>query len=381
MRRIASITIIALYMGIFAIFFVNGRLHVIPETPLDGVSLDAPKPTLGPKTLFTGDYQNAFDAWYNANLSLRGYLIKSDNSLSYRVFRETPKQSRVTVGKNGVLFVDEDVAFRNGIGLPTREALAADAEHMGSIHRKLTPMKKAFVFVLLPSKTTLYPHDFPDALSRSKTSAQADDEYRAMVAALRANDVPFVDGRAILLEEAKTRGRAMYEPLGRHHNALGACLVVRAVADKVHELLKRPISPVDCDDGGTAVAEMAHPNFDLYRLMNVWDAPTINRNTFLYPYRVTPPAPAAPSALFIGTSFSWGLMEQGYRNGIFARTHFYYYNATYFELGKGSLGPIVPKSDRWKQVALDQDVVVIEAPESFFERIGAGFPKQFDEAL
>jgi hypothetical protein len=379
--RASSHIVVFLYIGMLWMVTLNTWLRVVPETKLDGVSFASTEPKFSLTSIWRGEFQDKADKWYAARVGFRSYFVKLDCSLTYWLFGETPRQSRVTVGQSGTLFVDEDVAFFNAVQLPSKGELVDDVRTLSSLQDKLARKNKLLLLVTLPSKTSLMAEHFPSWIERSSRGETGNSLYRFFALELANAGVNHVDGRALLQHEAERRNIAMFEPYARHYNTLGACLVTKAVHEKITKLRKEPGVSIECEDVSRATVTTAHADFDLYKLMNIWDPRSVKFDALQYGYKILPPRAGAPSALLVGTSFSWSLMEHATRNGAFSETHMLYYNATHAVAGKGILGPIEPKSSAWREIVLSRDIIVIESPEGFWDNIGSGFAKQLNEIL
>ena len=105
-------------------------------------------------------------------------------------------------------------------------------------------------------------------------------------------------------------------------------------------------------------------SFDLWRLLNTWRlSPPDTRIATLVDVHLER---ARPSALFVGTSFSWELSAAA--RPFVGDVRFFYYNKTHFDLTPPNavlVGPVDTDEAAGRRVAADRDLYVVELLESY----------------
>lgn len=384
MKKLAATALVALYFAILALPLLNMRFGLIEEAPLLGVTIPALRPTLTAKEVAKERYQKAFVAWFEASYGLRGTAVRLDSSLDYYVFQEAPAESRVRVGSGGQLYIDEDLDYFNRLALPPTQEFAALAQRLARVQALLRARGKSLVPILSPSKTLLLPADVPSAWRRELGEPRPSEVvYRAMVRALDDAGVRYVDARALLQAEQTSRGVEMFTKRGRHWNALGACLVMGS-ALRLAKTLAPAVAFVDpdCTPQDAPTLTIESPELDLLRLLNVWHPGPLRDAA---PSTVTLPEASlenAPSALFVGTSFSVTLVVASERSRLFESFFLYYYNKTAIHhLGGESGHPVDPTTAAWRDETFSGDVVFYEIPEWYFPSTNSEFLVQIETAL
>ena len=382
MKRLLAATLVAVYFAILASPAANMALGWIKEPPLAGVTTPVTRPALTISGLAKERFQKGYVAWFEANYGLRGTAVRLDSSLDYYAFHEAPAESRVRVGSQGVLYVDEDVDYYNRLAPPADPAFDAVAAHVARAQALLRAHGKSLVPVLTPAKTSLFPSEVPTAWRRELGEPRPTEQvYRALVRALNAAGVLFVDGRTLLETEQTKQRVGMFTQRGRHWNALAACLVM-ADATRVAKALApgRAFTEPDCSWTETTSLTIKSPEVDLLQLLNVWQvgplpdaAPAMTRRTVA--------SEQAPSALFVGTSFVFAIVAESDRDGLFRDNLVYYYNQTV--LGPvGTPGhPVEPMSASWREQTLARDVFIFEIPEWYLPFVTTDFLDQVEAVV
>ena len=334
-----------------------------PDARLFGSDVPPQLPALTVEGWRGEKVQPAFQAWFEAKIGLRGVMVRTDNSAQVYVLGQAKPAGRFVVGHDDTLFVDDDLFY---MALPesTLPAVLGKldllAERLGRVQSKLAARGKKLVVVLAPSKTVIYPEAVPRGFRRRELRSDV-TVHEGIRASFARHHVAFGDGDALLSGKAGADRDLVFTRTGRHWTPLGACLVLRAA------LADGPITPT-CAYAMTTAKWESDPEFDIYRVLNVWraGAPSVQVATLDQRGKPDPAGAAArPRTLFVGTSFMWMLVDV-LRPLIEAPIAFYY-NQTVYDVSETlqPLEPVDPESPRWAGYALDRDLYVIEILEPY----------------
>lgn len=367
MKRVDRILVV-LYLVAAVLPYAAMRLHwhdheifgSLPPAPYPPASLDAMR---------SEEFQKAYTAWFESNLGFKGYQIAVDNTLLYHAFHDTKSGSQVMLGKHGFLFKDEDIAYYNKYGsqLPDQAHLDALADRIADLQTRLAAQQRAFVPLIIPSKTTLYRDEVPDLWTRDLGEPRPSDLriYAAMKRALDARHIRYVDAHAMFMSGQTPRAQ-LWSIDARHWSSYGACLAMREVTAVYVQLTGRPALDYDC------VMKLAHKpktndDYDLWRLINGWGVPREPTTIPVVSHGPPPEAEHRPSLMLIGTSFQWGLLRDGSNSQRFGRMYMNYYNKLFVEWPKDVHTPVKPHSQEWRDVMLDDDLYVFDLFEVYLQ--------------
>ncbi len=385
MQKPINIVLVVLFFAALATPELNRRIGFLPERKLRGASREITPPVWDWREFRRGKLQAGFDAWYSAHLGLRTHAIVGDNTLVYRLFGESPAQSRVVVGKDDVLFIDEDIDYFNLAETRPAAERQAIVSLLIDFRAALQKEGKDVLVLFSPCKGSLYADKIPVRWSLAAGSQRPSELSSAALArVLEASGVPFADGRTILRAASqRTERELLYAPRGRHWTEYGACLVMRAGIAKLSPEMRARLNPIDCTGAYIGTATQRHSDNDLYRLLNMWnraqDALTGQQ------WRERPPRsppPSAPRVLFVGTSFALQLIGVGKRHGLFENVQFFWYNDLLYQAGQPSSPKLPsPGSPAWKELVLAHDLFIFESPEMWGHNVGIQFPAQYLDAF
>jgi hypothetical protein len=376
--RLIDCAVVCAYLAIAAFPLLTMGRHV---KRLDGVTMAAPVPPLTLDAVTSERYQHGVTAWFERNLGYKSPTVHIDNSILFHVFGETKPGASVKIGNDGVLFVEDDLyyaaKYAEGL-LPTAAQIDAFAARLAALQARLGADHRALVPVIIPSKVAVHPGAVPDAYHRDVGTPRPVDVlvYAELRRALDRHAVAYVDARALLtapdLDPLLVWGRQ-----ARHWTHYAACLTMHEVAAVYRARTGRPLGDYPCVLGPPRPFDPFHPDYDLYRLLNVWGlawAPEPPPDV-----EMPEPAPTAaeqPSVMIAGTSFVWQLVRDATRAGVFHAIYADYYHKTIFIwptsprvvtrwLLPANGIPLERGGAAWTDAAADRDLYVLDLFEGY----------------
>jgi len=357
--------LVCLYVAILALPVVAMRAH-IKDHSLDGfIAIPSPKaPTLA--AIRSEQYQHEVTTWFEASRGFRNWSIWIDNTILYQLFRETKYGSRISIGHDGMLFERDDINYfnRSAKELPTQAQVDALADRIAGLQARLQRDGRALVPMFVPSKTTFYRDKVPALWTRDLGDPRPGTElvYHALKRALDARAVVYVDAIDMIMTSKEPRD-LLWGSGARHWSNYVGCLAVGQALVRYSKLTGKPAIDYPCVPR-VKRAKRTHSDFDLFRLVNAWGVPRdrLGRDVDHRP----PATPTAdrPNAMFISGSFGWVMMGDGELSGRFGTLYIDYYNSTVHSATQPSLSAD-PKTERWREVFLTQDLYVVELNESY----------------
>ena len=346
---------------------------------INGVYVHPPRPTLSLSTVTSEAFQIATTAWFEDRLGWKGYSVHVDNSILFHVFGETKPGANVRVGDDGVLFQPDDIYFfaKYAKGLqPDAAQIEAFVAKLARIQGRLKAMGRALVPVIIPSKTTVYRDAVPEQWRRDVGDPPPTDTqiYTVFKAALDRHGVEYVDARAMMMAPGARRD-LLWGRQARHWSYYGACLALREVAASYRELTRRPLGDYPCDVTTTTTAPRWHDDYDLLRLLNAFGVPRAPEPVPVVSVPEVDPSIEKPTALLVGSSFTWMLVRDAQRSGVLGKLHFNYYNNSIFDWPTdrrvttpwqepGGI-PLEVDSPAWRAATVGKDLYVLDLFESY----------------
>jgi len=352
-RRWLAILVLVAWGAVLVAPIANMVHPFFNEPFLYGVSPPIDRPGLTLRGVRTEAYQHSFIIWFEKTWGLRRSATRLDNSLSLWLFGETPRDHHVQVGKNNVLFLDEQIHY------PRRRDTRGAADALARLIRLAqdaynTPTRTLAV-ILAPSKVVFYRDEFPPGWMPAAPYPNDTQLYESFRDAVKRHGANVIDGREIIPAELGHQRECIYSPLGRHWNGPVACrLLERAITTSHQEL---PAPDVDCSCSLIVDEQFKTDESELFNLMNVWgrlQAPRVPKP------RTPPPEDQRPPfgrVLVAGSSFSWQFVWQAERNQLFSHVDLLFYNTTLTKrdpkAGESHRPMPSPVSEEWRHIVFD----------------------------
>lgn len=307
---------------------IQGQLHFSKEAGLDGAVTPAPRPVLTWAGLRDNTYQPALEQYLAEHLGFRPYLIRFRNQLSYSLFR-IARSHDIVVGQHQVLFQPAPIAAYLGHDrLPAAE-IRFRVRRLRAVQRALNRRGVQLLFVLAPGKARYQPEDLPPHLRPTPGTITNYDLFKQ---AMRADSVALLDLVPVFAYWKATKPYPLFPRDGIHWSGYGATLAADTLLRQLEQLgnLRFPrVRTTAPPRIAYKTADLRGTDNDLGWLLNTM-YPTAPTPLAYRRLAFDPPQPGQtrPSALFVGDSFTWGLMLfSPYMQREFADdTRFWYYN-------------------------------------------------------
>lgn len=380
MPRSTDRLLVAVYVALAALPVVAMRMGW-KDRELHGALPPAPLPAITFSDILSEKVQHGLLAWFESNLGFKGTSIGLDNALLYHAFSETKAGSGVRIGKNHVLFGNEDIDYYNKTGRWVTDPAYVNrlADQIADVQHRMAARHQAFVPVIVPAKTSIWRDNIPDGWTMDVPWPRASDESTRMIQqALVLRSVEFVDARELLAAvEDRT---SVYSPDARHWSSYGACLTMMKVNEAYARLTGQPRLAYDCELAWERTSRGAD-DYDLWRLLNArWVYPVAKRLP-IAKHRAPPQPPSdAPGVLFTGTSFCWQLLDDARASGVFRRQTLNYYNQVFADSQGSERITVDPDSPVWRDLTMNNELVVLDLFEGYFGSPDA-YPQVFLDHL
>ncbi len=353
---------------------------LVSDHPLDGVEVSASRPALTLATVRDESYQQKLTAWFEQHWGLRGYAVRTDNTLVLAAFGETRGGTPAWPARDGVLMMAEDVDYVNRVGPP--EAVIAAAKKTARLQTKLRARGIALVPVIIPAKTSIFRDAVPDRWRRRGAFGASDENaYGAFRRTLEAEGARFVDGRALLLGLHLPPSR-IFAPTGRHWRPSAACRVLQEAVDVARaDLPELGTAQIDCKTWIDPNPSRAAEELDLFRLLNVWRPKPSDADVEVFVGEHGTPGLQLPT-LFVGSSFVWTFGRVSHDLEVLRPSLFYYYNAQVVDLATMAPGPkVMPHTAKWREETFSKRLVVMGILETYLPADGESFIQEVEEEV
>ena len=307
MARLFHIIFICCFGSLLIIPTVQNCFDVFPPQKLDGVEKKIEFPKFTVSSWFDGSFQNRFEAWYDQIYGLRDYFVRTDNQINFSLFHQVSTQQNLSLvlGKDNNLY--ERPYINNYLGLDSQpeKIIQAIAEQIRNLQNVLAANGIPFLFMLSPSKATIYPEFIPDymiSLKREKTLSN----YEKLLPFLDNYGINYIDGQKFISDLKRQCDYPLFPKGGTHWNFFASYQITLQLIRSVEALTGKNINRlklerIDWDK------KQRHSDDDLARLGNLWDpTPFFNENPYPVVHKETVKGAVLPNVLLVGASFANG---------------------------------------------------------------------------
>ena len=309
---------------------LQGRFHLIPLKPLNGVTIETEKPEFGLDVYRSGDYAKQEEAYVGEHFGFREPVIRLYNQYLWSCYRKTYAHD-VVAGKKGWLFNPESVSDYYGTELlrwqpsveVARQRFDREAKYLNRVRDILKENDVELLAFIAPEKSFLYPEYLPER-ERDTTTFNACDYFMDKFV---ETGFPCIDMTHWFRQMRDTVTYPLIPQTGAHWvfpAAYAADSLFRFMGHlKGVELPKLKIGELHESTNHGA-------DNDLEQLLNL-SLPIRKRNGYSPTAEVTVESDSTkvkPKVLFIGNSFMWGIANHVPLSEVFGEVEFWYYFST-----------------------------------------------------
>ena len=346
------------------------QLDWIANRTLSGVTIKNDLPSVSLAGWLNGDLQKGVNTLVSENFGGRELLIRIFNQTLYSAFHKSYMYLEMIIpGKHGDLFERNYLAVYGRFDEPIPDAEAeALVVMMKYLSERLKELGSCFVFVITPSKATIYPEDIPDRfLAKSESRKQRLTNYEVLVPLLQEYRVPYVDGREITLDHKETFPVRAYPKTGTHWTRAVAFFTTAALLKTIERESGRELPQFS----ESIESIDRRPDFvddDLFKLLNLIEKPN---QRYLHPtFQIPKGGPSTTGILtIVGGSYVSAILDSLGSANVFARiNHYGYFRDSRHRIPDNSLDPVDENTIPWEEDFWNTRGVVLEANEEAMAR-------------
>jgi alginate O-acetyltransferase complex protein AlgJ len=342
----------------------------IANRTLYGVTIKNDLPSVSLANWMSGDLQKGLNTLVSENFAGRELLVRIFNQTLYSVFHKSYMYFEMIIpGKHWDLFERRylEVYGRFDEPLPNAEAEAL-VVMMKYLSERLKELGSCFVFVVTPSKATVYPEDIPDRfLAKSASRERRPTNYEVLVPLLQKYHVPYVDGREITLDHKGAFPVRAYPKTGTHWTRAVAFFTTAALLKTIERESGREMPQLS----ESVESIDRRPDFvddDLFKLLNLIQRPN---QRYLHPSFQIPEGWQKKSGILtiVGGSYLAMILDSLNSANVFARiNHYGYFRDSRHRLPDNTLEPVDENAIPWEEDFWNTRAVVLEANEEAMAR-------------
>ncbi len=348
-------------MGLFAALMmvlllpaIQQLLQLHTSAPLAGDVRMAGRPSFSLQAWWDGNYQAAQNEYLNDNMGFRPELVRMNNELDMRLFRKVHARG-VVIGRNGCLYEQGYIDEYTGLEYIQDSLLRKELIMLRMVQDTLERMGKTFVFVEAASKAYYYPELFPDNVrNRRAREVTTLTKHTHLCDSLGIHHINMNAWFTAMRHQ--TDKEPLFSYTGTHWSVYGALKAADSLSVYLSSVRHISIPAPRI----TSLHYTDTPRFtddDIARGLNVFTP--LHHQQLCYPQYDYPGDTSSrrPHIIFVGDSFLWTWVNNGYMQAVSDSPQFWYYFNEVWKPGQDA-GPVRMADYNWQQALMHTDCLV-----------------------
>lgn len=187
------------------------------------------------KNFFNKSYQLQFETSLDANLPFKSLAVRIHNQIYYDLFSKSYGETgAIIIGKKGYLYESNylEAYCKSPLNAGSAQIFNQWVMKLANLSKFFKNNHQLFIYVISPSKIDYYPNTLPSNYS-CLTPFKHPNYERAIHTLTKTQDIHFIDGVRIVLDNKKKYGTLMFPRGGIHWTLLGAALVAQNLIKQI----------------------------------------------------------------------------------------------------------------------------------------------------
>jgi len=341
---------------------------VISETSLKGVFKTAPNVDFSTVKWMDGSYQEAKNNYLNDNFIFRPNLIKLNCQIDYSLFYKL-NTGWCVLGKNNCLLTRDYIDAWTGADFVGYRTICERMIKLKALQDTFSKLGKSLVLVHAASKAFYYSDCLPDDMIPAEKRPTNFATYMHVGDSLGVNQL---DLNSWFCALKKTSRELLYPKQGLHWSMYGGLLAADTLAGYIENLRKIKIPHPRWKD----ITHSQHAllaDDDLAAMLNLtWPFTT---ETFTYGKMVCDDDNTRTrlSAIYIGDSFTWSLVDDNVFDCMNSNWEFWYYFRQRYNRGGSPRNAMSMENYDWQGAIDKADCIVLLYSAAILDVLGSGF--------
>lgn len=317
-----------------------------------------------------GKYQFHLEKNFLQHSGLFGILSQLNNTLNYNVFDQASGLLDTTiVGKNHSLYDPVYVKDYNGI-YPDYDSPVLKVKRLKFLQDYLEKVGIPFLLVIHPNKVLFHPEWIPESFETSKKEKRFIEDFEPILKKFGIHYVRVADHLK--------KGEMNFPKSGAHMGDISKCRSAKIVSESLNVRYPNLLPEIDCSETNK-LTDPDGEDLDLPKTLNVFDySKSIEKNRAVK-MQILKPGIKPLYPMFLGTSYSFGLIDFLSEAKAFRDTDMVFYvNRIHKKrdiLSKKPKDSVIPfkSSVHKKRFLLLHDMFILESTEARLPELGFGF--------
>ncbi len=332
---------------------LNHTFNVIESGKLLGEMIKHPDPRFSLAKWWDGSYQDEKTLYINDSIGFRPDLVRMNDQIDFSIFKKLQGEDTY-IGRDNYLFSKAYINEYEGRGYMGDSVIRDELVKLKMVQDTLERLGKTLIFTYAPSKPYCFPNYIPAILLRNGGKKVSNYQtFRRIGDSLHLKQLDF---NALFAAMRDTSKYPLFTKEGVHWSVYGSVLASDTLEKYINRERKIKMPELIITKVQTSDTARNADN-DLGRCANLIFP--INKDQYYYPeyHYNTDSTTTKPKTIFIGDSFVWLWIGDGFiQNTTTDWEYWYYFNDVWDKNGKS-----IVNTDKynWQKSLLATDCIVI----------------------
>ncbi|MCH6255474.1 hypothetical protein MLD52_02860 [Puniceicoccaceae bacterium K14] len=326
------------------------------QKKLKGSVVETQTPELNLKNVLSGDFTTKIDTWVSNNLGFRESLVRFQNDLNYRLFKDVSRNgTRIVLGKDNWLYEYGYIANAMSKGYLDENAVSLFSDGLLQVQGFCQSKRADFFVVTAPSKVILYPEYLSDGYQK-RIIKQSNKDYQMSVKAFRQKGVNFIDGPKWFAEKKIQLNKyPLFSPGGTHWGLMAGFQFLEYSIDQInkspHVFIEKPqLQSIE-------YSQIKDADSDILNLLN-FNKTTDFKRDMPFPVIAKNNQPLDTKIVIIGDSFAWLIVDHLRAANPSLKIDMYYYLQTKHEFRASGIKRSPVENFSFEEIVDEGDIVL-----------------------
>ncbi len=361
-----------LFISFFVILlfpFLNGKLHLIKSGQLQGYFTNADDVDFSWDKWFDATFAKNKSDYINDHFGFREDFVRLSGQIDFTLFTKVDYGSAV-ISKDHNLYYDNYIDDYIGKDFMGYDTIAHIMKRVKAIQDTLSHLGKSLIVVYVPSKAFYNAESMPEI---KKCYLGGKSNYSLFLKLSDSLHINNIDLNSWFISLKGKTQDSLFTKQGIHWTWYGAFLGGDSIA-KYIEKLKNISLPHPTFTKIEHTTKAKGTDNDMATILNL--ALPVANETFSYPEATydTSKVKQKLNIIFIGDSFVWTTLENGFMSNVYKEWQFWFYNKEVF-YNKNNPHARDAKMENydWKKAIEKTDCIVLMNTTASLKSIGSGF--------
>ena len=244
------------------------KFNLVEEDKLSGEykKENVTVPVLSLNNLRDGSFQNSFDRFWQNDHGFRNWFIRLNNQLNYSLFDKANANGTI-VCKENVLITEGDIKSFLGYDFAGKSKIDAMLDKAEFISDTLQKKGILFVFMIAPSKASVYKDQIPAKYFSIYKSNMTNYDY--FMRGIKKRNLKVFDTKNIILEDKRYIEYPVFPKNGVHWSGNTVAKISDTLVDFLNDELLLEVPSIQLEIGELTIVDYRFTDYDIGEAMNL----------------------------------------------------------------------------------------------------------------